>query len=56
MAKMVCFTSKSKAKSVAKHRRAAGKKAHMKKKGKGKFCVVSGKARKSRRRSRRSKL
>ena len=48
MAKMICFTSKAKAKSAAKSRRKSGKKAHMKAK-KGKFCVVSGKKRKSRR-------
>lgn len=55
MAKMVCFTKKSKAKSAAKSRRKHGKKAHIKAKG-GKFCVVGGKAKKSRkRRSRKSK-
>jgi hypothetical protein len=48
MAKMVCFKSKAKAKSAAKHRRAGGKRAHVKEK-KGSFCVVGGKARKSRR-------
>lgn len=52
MAKMVCFTSKTKAKSVAKSRRARGKRAHIKAK-KGGYCVVGGKARKSRRRSKR---
>lgn len=54
MAKMVCFTKKSKAKSAAKSRRKSGKRAHIKAKG-GKFCVVGGKARKSRRKSRRSR-
>lgn len=53
--KSVCFKSKAKAKSVAKHRRAAGKRAHIKAK-KGDYCVVGGKARKSRRKhSRKSK-
>ena len=51
MSKMVCYGSKSKAKSAAKSRRKSGKKAHVKAK-KGKFCVVGGKARKSRRKSR----
>lgn len=55
MSKMVCYTSKRKAKSAAKSKRKSGKKAHVKAKA-GKFCVVDGKAKKShKRRSRKSK-
>lgn len=54
MAKMICVKSKAKAKSIAKHRRAGGKKAHIKAK-KGGYCVVSGGKKRKARRSRKSK-
>lgn len=46
---MVCFATKGKAKSAARARRHSGKKAHIKKAGKGHWCMVKGGKRKSKR-------